>query len=124
MRAEHEYTKRTKRSWCLWIADGTLFWVLAFVLANAIPAFMAILGITASVFIAWVTFGLPSVLWLHLYWKQQFSSKKMTALAMLNWAIIVGTIFINVAGMWTSIRLLLRFSKRSGADVFMCNDTG
>ena len=33
---------------------GTLFWVMAFVLANAIPVFGSILAISSALFVTWV----------------------------------------------------------------------
>lgn len=105
--AEEDYTRNTKRSWSLWIGIGVVFWILAFLLANAIPVFTSILSIMAALFVAWFTFGLSAVLWLFLNWKTQFSSKRRTALAILNWTIIVVTIFVNVAGMWASVSSLL-----------------
>lgn len=50
-------------TWTLWIVLGTLFWVVSFVVSNAIPIFSSILNISSAVFISWFTFGLTSIFW-------------------------------------------------------------
>ncbi|KAH7127185.1 transmembrane amino acid transporter protein-domain-containing protein [Dendryphion nanum] len=96
-----------KRTWTLWIGLGTLFWIVTFVVSNAIPIFSSILNISAAIFISWFTFGLTSVFWLHLNWKVQFSSAPKIALAVLNWAILGMTLFLNAGGLYTSLKALL-----------------
>lgn len=51
-------------TWVLWIAIGSLFWIMSFVISNAIPIFSSILNISAAIFVSWFTFGLPNLFWL------------------------------------------------------------
>lgn len=44
-------TNNTPLTWGVWLGLGTLFWLTAFVLANAIPAFGSILGISSALFV-------------------------------------------------------------------------
>lgn len=94
-------------TWSLWVGIGTLFWVVTFVVSNAIPIFSSILNISSAIFISWFTFGLTSVFWLHLNWKVQFSTRRKMALACVNYAILGMTLFLNVGGLYTSLKALI-----------------
>lgn len=95
-------------TWTLWVAIGTLFWVVTFVVSNAIPIFSSILNISAAIFISWFTFGLTSLFWFHLNgWKVQFSSPWKTTLAVLNYSILLMTLFLNAGGLYTSLKALI-----------------
>ncbi|KAF2830949.1 hypothetical protein CC86DRAFT_341457 [Ophiobolus disseminans] len=104
---EHEFDRNTKRTWVIWIGIGTVFWILAFILANAIPIFDSILSISSALFVSWFTFGISGVMWLYLNWDVQFKNWKKTSMAILNWLIIVLTLFMNGAGLWASIDQLI-----------------
>lgn len=103
---EHINAHNTK-TWFIWISIGTMFWLVTFVVSNAIPVFNSILNISAAIFVSWFTFGLTSIFWLHLNWKVQFSTKKKTALALANWAIMAFTLFLNIGGLYASLKALI-----------------
>jgi hypothetical protein len=103
-------------TWILWVTIGTIFWIVTFVVSNAIPIFSSILNISAAIFISWFTFGLTSLFWLHLNWGRQFSTPRKTALAVLNWAIIAFTLFLNAGGLYSSLKALI--------DIFNDPDSG
>jgi amino acid transporter len=46
-------TDNTLLTWGVWLGCGTFFWVVAFIFANAIPAFNSILGISSALFVTW-----------------------------------------------------------------------
>ncbi|GKZ27766.1 hypothetical protein AbraCBS73388_005616, partial [Aspergillus brasiliensis] len=50
----------------LWAAVSATLWFLAWVVAESIPVFNDILGLTSSLFASWFTFSLPGMFWLHL----------------------------------------------------------
>ncbi|KAH8725335.1 amino acid transporter [Phaeosphaeriaceae sp. PMI808] len=111
MKIKHEYDRNTKRTWGIWIGIGTIFWILAFVLANAIPIFDSILSISSALFVSWFTFGISGVMWLST--------------AILNWSIIVMTLFMNGAGLWASIDQLIETYNDPNTPVsssFTCAD--
>jgi hypothetical protein len=85
-------------TWTLWVGIGTLFWIVSFVVSNAIPIFSSILNITAAIFISWFTFGLTSAFWLHLNWEQKHATRRKMALAGVNYAILCMTVFLMVGG--------------------------
>jgi hypothetical protein len=107
LKAEHEYDHNTKRTWIMWLSIGTTFWTLAFILANAIPLFHSILSVSAALFVSWFAFGMSGVMWLYLNWDVQFNGWRKISLSLLNWAIIVFTLFLNGVGLWASIDRLL-----------------
>jgi amino acid transporter len=122
---EHEYDRNTKRTWSIWIGIGTCFWILAFILANAIPIFDSILSISSALFVAWFTFGISGVMWLYLNWNVQFRGWKKTSMAILNWSIILMTLFMNGAGLWASIDQLIETYNDPNTPVsssFTCAD--
>jgi hypothetical protein len=125
MNIEHEYDCNTKRTWSIWIGIGTKFWILAFILANAIPVFDSILSISSALFVAWFTFGISGVMWLYLNWDVQFQDWKKTCIAVLNWALIVMTLFLNGVGLWAAILQLTATFKDPDTPVgssFTCAD--
>ncbi|KAF2622684.1 hypothetical protein BU25DRAFT_434602 [Macroventuria anomochaeta] len=78
LKIKHKYDKNTKRTWIIWISIGTVFWVLAFNLANAIPLFEFILSISSAIFVSWFTS-----------------------------TIVLLTLFMNCAGLWVYIDQLI-----------------
>lgn len=94
----HEVNVHNAFTWSLWIGIGTLFWIVSFVVSNAIPIFSSILNISAAIFISWFTFGLTSAFWLHLNWHQKHSTRRKLCLAVLNYAILCMTVFLMVGG--------------------------
>lgn len=107
LKIEHEYDQNTKRTWSIWIGITSVFWVLAFILANAIPVFDSILSVSSALFVAWFTFGISGVMWLYLNWDVQFKGWRKISLSILNWAIIAITLFMNGAGLWAAIDQLM-----------------
>ncbi|PSN61324.1 hypothetical protein BS50DRAFT_504747 [Corynespora cassiicola Philippines] len=107
LKAEDEYDRNTKRSWIIWLGIGTIFWTLAFILANAIPLFDSILSVSSALFVSWFTFGISGVMWLYINWDNQFNGWRKTSMALLNWLIIALTLFMNGVGLWASIDQLL-----------------
>ena len=121
-----EMTANTVRAWTIWIGLGTVFWFVAFVLANAIPVFNSIISVSSALFVAWFTFGISAVMWLYLNWSVQWRGGwKKRALAVSNWAILGLTLFFNSAGMYAAIKGLLRIFADRGNNVdgpFTCGD--
>ncbi|KAJ4992148.1 amino acid transporter [Stagonosporopsis vannaccii] len=125
MKIKHEYDRNTKRTWVVWLSIGTIFWILAFILANAIPLFDSILSVSSALFVSWFTFGISGVMWLYLNWDVQFSNWRKISIAMLNWTIVVLTLFMNGAGLWAAIDQLIAAFNDPSSPVngpFTCAD--
>jgi hypothetical protein len=102
----HQVNVHNTFTWALWIGIGSLFWIVTFIVSNAIPIFSSILNISAAIFISWFTFGLTSLFYFHLYWKEKHSSSKMITLSVFNYAIIVMTVFLMVGGKMPILRII------------------
>jgi hypothetical protein len=120
IKTRHRLTDNTPLTWGVWLGLGTLFWLVAFILANAIPAFGSILAISSALFVTWFTFGMANAQWIFLNWGQQFINWKKSLLAIFNWFMILGrqlrvttsicqanffaaSAFLTVFGLYTSI---------------------
>jgi len=115
-----------KTDWAVWIFSVTLFWVVVWIIANAIPVFNSLLNISSSLLLSWFTWGVTVLFWFHLNWKGKWrSSKKKLATAAFNVFIMVLVLFMMVPGMYASIKTLLAVfndpnQKVNGA--FTCAD--
>ncbi|KAM5341201.1 hypothetical protein ACJ41O_015310 [Fusarium nematophilum] len=103
----HEVTADTVRSWTIWILSVTGFWIVVFILSNAIPIFDSILSITSATTISWFTYGFSAVFWFNLNKDCLFRDWKKASLTVLNAFLIIISLFMNAAGLWASITELL-----------------
>ena len=125
MKATDQITDRSVKSWSTWVVCVTVYWILVWVLSNAIPIFDSILAISSATTIAWFTFGLSAVFWLHLNKGSYFANWKKTLLTILNVLLIVQSLFMNAAGLWSSITELIDIFNSDSSKVrgaFSCGD--
>ncbi|KAJ3462098.1 hypothetical protein MRS44_010651 [Fusarium solani] len=121
----HEMTTNNVRSWSIWMSLVTIFWVLCFILSNAIPVFDSILSIASATTISWFTFGFSAVFWFHMNWDCMFSSPKQICLFAVNAFLIGISFFMNAAGLWSSITELtdiMASDSSSISGVFDCGN--
>ena len=96
--------------WGVWTALIVIMNGLAFVLAVGVPIFNYLIGIAASLFASWYTYGLAGAFWLYDAWvdKGKFAAWKerwpMTSLSILT--LIAGG-FICVAGMYVTVKQIV-----------------
>lgn len=101
-----ETSKRT--DWAVWIFSVTLFWVVVWIIANAIPVFNSLLNISSSLLLSWFTWGITVLFWFKLNWNGRWrSSTAKLATAALNVFILILVMFMTVPGMYASIDSLL-----------------
>ncbi|TEA19146.1 N amino acid transport system protein [Colletotrichum sidae] len=97
----------TVKGWATWVALVVLMNALAFVLAVGVPIFNYLIGIAASLFAAWYTYGIAGAFWLHDEyhdhdgWKQWARKWCQALVAMLTFA--AGG-FICVAGTYVTVK--------------------
>lgn len=96
--------------WSVWIALCFAASAIAFVLASAVPIFSDLVGITASVFASWYTYGVAGFFWLH----DTYHLKGGKAALKRKWfgtflavATIAAGAFICIAGTYVSIKVSL-----------------
>lgn len=115
-----------KLEWAVWIFAVTLFWVVVWILANAIPVFNSLLNISSSLLLSWFTWGVTVLFWFHLNWHGKWrSSGKKLAVAAFNVVIMVLVLFMMVPGMYASIDALMAVFNDPNQQVngaFTCAD--
>ncbi|KAF2846242.1 hypothetical protein T440DRAFT_247265 [Plenodomus tracheiphilus IPT5] len=110
----------------VWLFAVTLFWLVVWILANAIPVFNSLLNISSSLLLSWFTWGVTVLFWFHLNWHGRWrSSKKKLATAAFNVFIMVLVLFMMVPGMYASVESLLAVFADEASTVngsFTCAD--
>jgi len=59
-------SQKTFYSRGMWALIAAILWVIAWLIAEAIPVFNNLLGLVAALFASWFTYGLPGVFWLFM----------------------------------------------------------
>lgn len=112
---------RSRRSVAVWIALGLACWLVAWIIAEAIPVFSDLNSLIVSLdqtvyplvpaandmiqsalFASWFSYGLSGIYWLHLNYGQWFASPRKIALTVLNAAIAVFGLVLCVLGLYAS----------------------
>ncbi|KIL87053.1 n amino acid transport system protein [Fusarium avenaceum] len=125
IKATHQVTDRSVKSWSVWVLCVTLYWIAVFVISNAIPIFDSILSISSATTIAWFTFGLSAIFWFHINKGQYTKNWKKKVLCVINGLLIVQSLFMNGGGLWSSITELLDIFENDQSairGVFSCGD--
>ncbi|KAJ6092438.1 hypothetical protein N7467_004407 [Penicillium canescens] len=72
-----------------WIAIALTCWVIAWIIADAIPVFSDLLSLISSLFASWFSYGLGGVYWLHINKGKWFCSPRKIFLTIVNVLIIL-----------------------------------
>ncbi|RPA72336.1 amino acid transporter [Ascobolus immersus RN42] len=110
---------KTKKSWMVWLGLITGLWIIAWLIAEAIPVFNNLLSLTAALFVSWFTFGLNALFWFHLNWDVKFKGKKNIWLTCVNAFIIFVGLVVMFVGTYTSIHGIIH---EAASQVFSCAD--
>lgn len=98
----------TLLGWFVWVVLCFAAVAVAFVFAISVPIFSDLIGIAASLFASWYTYGLAGFFWIHDVYHSKGGIEGLrhrpiqSILAMLT--ILVGA-FICVAGTYVSIQV-------------------
>jgi len=105
--------QKSWKSWGIWIGMGTTSWLAAWLIAEVVPVFNDMLGITSALFASWFTFGLSGMFWFEMNftrgegWYQlrpnEGWSWKKTALLPVNLMLIAMAATLCVVGLYASI---------------------
>lgn len=105
----------TTRGWMVWIGLVIGINVAAWVIAQAIPVFSPLLGITAALFNSGFSLYLPGIMWFMLIREGGcFSSAKNIFLTFVNALIIVLGLFALGGGTYASIADMVDSYKKTG----------
>jgi len=108
-RSRHLYS-HTLLGWSVWVFLCFAATAIAFVLASAVPIFSDLVGITASVFASWYTYGIAGFFWLYdAYYLGggKEALKRRWGGTVLALATILAGAFICIAGTYVSIKLIV-----------------
>ncbi|KAL6304271.1 amino acid transporter [Sparassis latifolia] len=108
-RSRHIYS-HTVLGWSIWIFLCFAATAIAFLLATAVPIFSDLVGISASVFASWYTYGIAGFFWLHdtyhLKGGKEALKRKWVGTTLAVLTVLAGA-FICVAGTYVSIKLIV-----------------
>lgn len=96
--------------WSVWISLVFLMNAAAFVLAVGVPIFNYLIGIAASLFASWFTYGISGGLWLYDAWVYKGGMgalKTRWQMTGLSVATLAAGAFICVAGMYVTIKQIV-----------------
>ncbi|KAJ7169612.1 transmembrane amino acid transporter protein-domain-containing protein [Mycena filopes] len=95
--------------WSVWVALLVSAVATSFILAVGVPIFSYLIGIAASLFASWYTYGIAGFFWLHdtYHTKGGWAGirRRPTQCALALFTIVVGA-FVCVAGTYVSIKLI------------------
>ncbi|KAF7170209.1 hypothetical protein CNMCM5623_002706 [Aspergillus felis] len=85
-----------------WIGIMVVLWTIAWIIAEAIPVFNDLIGLIASLFLSWFTFGLPGVFWLYMNKGMWFLSRGKIFLTVVNVSSIIIGLVVCALGLYAS----------------------
>lgn len=83
-RGTHTMSERSFRSYGTWVLITFLMWVIAWLIAEAIPVFNDLLNMIAAAFCSWFSFGLEGLFWLKMNRGQYTANFRKMALTAFN----------------------------------------
>ena len=95
-------------SYRIWLAMVTLSWLAAWLIAEAIPVFGNLLGLTSALFASWFTFGMSGMFWMHMNWANRrwtFGKRVLFCVNALN--ILVALMLFGI-GTWASVYSMVK----------------
>jgi hypothetical protein len=81
MREEDIMHQKTFKAYGLWLLICAVLWVVGWIMAESIPVFNDLLGVSGALFASWSTHGISGILYLHMNVEQK------------GWKIILLTLF-------------------------------
>ncbi len=108
-KSRHLYSN-TVLGWSVWIGLIFLMNAAAFVLAIGVPIFNYLIGIAASLFASWYTYGIAGAFWIYDAWVYQGGAeglKRNWPMTGLSIATLAAGAFICVAGMYVTVKQIV-----------------
>ena len=100
-----------------WVAIVCVNWVIAWIIAESIPVFNDLIGLVASIFASWDSYGWAGVLWLYINRGQYFKNVRKASLTLLNVAIVgLGAAIMGLGMLSDVIKFSLPFAQSRASD--------
>ena len=111
-------SKKTFKSYGAWALISLILWVIAWIIAEAIPTFNDLLGLISSLFSSWFTYGLSGIFWLFLNKGQYTKNWKKMALTGLNSLIVLlGALIVSLFFLLFHLEKFFSISCTACADI-------
>lgn len=113
----------TKKGWAVWLALICVVTIIAWVIAEAIPFFNALLGIISSLFSSGFTLTFPALFWFSLIKEGKWNAnRKNIGLSIANALVFLIGIIVLVCGTYASVDDILESYKTgSVSGSFTCS---
>ena len=113
----------TKKGWALWLVLICAVTIIAWVIAEAIPFFNALLGIISSLFSSGFTLTFPALFWFSLIKEGKWNAnRKNIGLSIANALVFLIGIIVLVCGTYASVDDILESYKTgSVSGSFTCS---
>ena len=83
-----------------WVGIVVVLWVMAWVIAGAIPVFNDLLGVISALFTSWFTYGLSGVFWLFMNWGAYTKTRRKVVLTGVNVVVFLfGGVIVSLASL-------------------------
>ncbi|KAF2020274.1 hypothetical protein BU24DRAFT_136230 [Aaosphaeria arxii CBS 175.79] len=111
------------RGWAVWTGLLAVITIIAWIIAEAIPFFNALLGLISSLFISGFTFYFPALFWFQLIKKGKWnSSPKNIALSVLNAIVFCIGVAVLGCGTYASVQdIKTQYSSGAVRGSFTCD---
>ncbi|KAK5129663.1 hypothetical protein LTR08_002988 [Meristemomyces frigidus] len=123
-RTSRHLHSHTVLGWGTWVGLVAVMNGAAFVLAVGVPIFNYLIGISASLFAAWFTYGIAGMFWLHDSYHDGHGTgawRRKWAQATLAFTTVLVGAFICVAGMYVTVRAIVEaYQSGAVASPFAC----
>jgi Transmembrane amino acid transporter protein len=88
--------QKTFKARGIWVGINAALWVLAWVIAEGVPVFNDLLGLTSALFASWFTFGLSGLMWFSLNRGRWWSSwAKRVGSAVAGGCFLLGLLIVS-----------------------------
>ncbi|KAL8800298.1 MAG: hypothetical protein Q9223_007389 [Gallowayella weberi] len=115
----------TKKGWMIWLGLIAGLTLVAWVIAEAIPFFNALLGLISSLFISGFSFYFPALFWFTIVKKGKWNANaKNIALSIFNTIVLCIGLVVLVGGVYASVEDILESYKTgSVGGSFACSSS-
>ncbi|CAH0050660.1 unnamed protein product [Clonostachys solani] len=111
----------TPLGWSTWIGLVTVFTILAWIIAEAIPIFSDLLSICSSLFVSGFSFYIPAVMWFVMLREGKWYSKKNLAMSIGCLVVFIIGVVTLVGGTYSTIKdIIEELSNGSEHASFSC----
>ncbi|KAJ5125027.1 uncharacterized protein N7515_008852 [Penicillium bovifimosum] len=119
-RGSDQIHRRSFLSIGTWIGMTALLWIIAWIIAEAIPVFNTLLSLITALFASWFTYGLSGIFWLFMNRGRYGESWKKILLTGINLVIVAIGACLCGMGLWVSGKAL---HDDTGGASFSCAES-